>query len=178
MRTNKRTVILDAAFEVIQHEGVRAMTYEAIACKTGLTKGGLLYHFPTRENLLQALHERLAELWNSRLTGYLDVDFDETSLEQRLSAYVQSTSYAATRAELLLLLETVEDQDVSPMLNEILKSWTPGLPTMDDPAEMDAFVARLAADGLWLYESLTSHQLSVEQRERVIDHILTSKVRR
>ncbi len=29
-----------------------------------MTKGGLLYHFSTREALLKALHQYLADQWN------------------------------------------------------------------------------------------------------------------
>ena len=51
MRTSKRDRILDAAVNVINRDGVRAVTFESVAAEAKLTRGGLLYHFPSREAL-------------------------------------------------------------------------------------------------------------------------------
>lgn len=46
MRPSKRDTILQAALSVVETDGVTAVTYESVAAASGLTKGGLLYHFP------------------------------------------------------------------------------------------------------------------------------------
>jgi AcrR family transcriptional regulator len=54
------TRILDAAENLIIARGVAAMTLEAVAREAGVSKGGLLYHFASKEALLEALLGRLA----------------------------------------------------------------------------------------------------------------------
>jgi AcrR family transcriptional regulator len=54
------TRILDAAENLIIARGVAAMTLEAVAREAGVSKGGLLYHFASREAWLEALLGRLA----------------------------------------------------------------------------------------------------------------------
>ena len=60
-KPNSRTRILDAAAEIVAEIGAGKMSLEAVAERAGLSKGGLLYNFPTKESLLQAMIERLIE---------------------------------------------------------------------------------------------------------------------
>lgn len=49
-----RARILDEAVKVIAHQGYAATTNAAVAEAAGITRGAMLYHFPTRESLLEA----------------------------------------------------------------------------------------------------------------------------
>lgn len=200
-RASKRTQILDAAFAIVGRDGVRALTYEALAAETGLTKGGLLYHFASREALVQALHEHLAEQWTEDMWRHAgrgsaagagtgsrgdDAASDggqarrgeplgaaELDDDRRLEAYVRSTTASATRAELLLMLESVgHEASAAQPWQAVLRDWAPTPPAAGDEAGMDAFVAGLAADGLWLHEALTTQPLGTEMRRRLVEHIL------
>jgi AcrR family transcriptional regulator len=51
----RRQEILTAAFEVFSTSGYRAGSIQDIADKIGLTKTGLLHHFPSKEALLEAV---------------------------------------------------------------------------------------------------------------------------
>lgn len=55
-----RTRILDAAEAIVRSRGVTGLTLEVAARQAGVSKGGLLYHFNTKEALLDALLKRLA----------------------------------------------------------------------------------------------------------------------
>ena len=56
-----RTRILDAAEAIVRKGGVSALTLEAAARAAGVSKGGLLYHFASKEALLSGLLTRLAD---------------------------------------------------------------------------------------------------------------------
>src|SRR5512146_2760569 len=51
--------LLDAAESVVAREGVGNLTLEAVAREAGVSKGGLLYHFPSKSALVTAVVERL-----------------------------------------------------------------------------------------------------------------------
>ena len=52
-----------AAFEqIVLDGGERAATLDAVAAAAGVSKGGLLYHFPHRQALVDATLQRLEEL--------------------------------------------------------------------------------------------------------------------
>jgi len=55
---NAKGRILDAAERVVTDAGARHLTLEAVAAKAGVSRGGLLYHFPDKESLLKGMLDR------------------------------------------------------------------------------------------------------------------------
>ncbi|GAA0575392.1 TetR/AcrR family transcriptional regulator [Craurococcus roseus] len=70
--TDARTRILDAAEAIVRARGVPNLTLEAAAREAGVSKGGLLYHFSSKEALLSALLGRLAEFVSQDFTEALE----------------------------------------------------------------------------------------------------------
>ena len=56
-RANSREKILVAAADVAREAGPGSLSLDAVAQRAGVSKGGLLYNFPTKAKLLQALVE-------------------------------------------------------------------------------------------------------------------------
>jgi len=56
-----RTRVLDAAESIVTARGVAGLTLEAAARAAGVSKGGLLYHFASKEALLEALLGRMSD---------------------------------------------------------------------------------------------------------------------
>jgi AcrR family transcriptional regulator len=57
-----RTRILDAVETLVVRKGVNGLTLEAAAREAKVSKGGLLYHFASKEALLTGVMQRLSEL--------------------------------------------------------------------------------------------------------------------
>jgi AcrR family transcriptional regulator len=53
-----RERLLDAAERVVAESGATHLTLDAVAKSAGVSKGGLLYHFPTKEALLEGMLAR------------------------------------------------------------------------------------------------------------------------
>ncbi len=64
-----RSRILDAAEAMVRARGVAGLTIEATAREAGVSKGGLLYHFATKEALLHGLLQRMA--------AFIAADFEQ-----------------------------------------------------------------------------------------------------
>lgn len=54
-RLSKRQDILHSASYLVCSKGVSNVTLDAIAKETGISKGGLLYHFPSKDALFEAM---------------------------------------------------------------------------------------------------------------------------
>lgn len=54
-RTNTRARILDAAETIAHRDGPAAMSLDAVAAAAGVSKGGLLYHFPNKAKLFESM---------------------------------------------------------------------------------------------------------------------------
>ncbi len=63
--------ILDAAEAVVVRQGIAHLTLDAVAAEAGVSKGGLLHHFPAKDRLVEALVTRCAENWRELfMTAY------------------------------------------------------------------------------------------------------------
>src|SRR5918998_4750316 len=70
--SDARTRILDSAEGIVRARGVPGLTLEAAARGAGVSKGGLLYHFASKEALLAALLTRLAEFVSQDFTEAME----------------------------------------------------------------------------------------------------------
>nr|WP_091743042.1 TetR/AcrR family transcriptional regulator [Marininema mesophilum] len=52
--------MLTAASDIVRERGVSKLTLEAVANRAGVSKGGMFYHFPSREDLVQAMIDELS----------------------------------------------------------------------------------------------------------------------
>ena len=57
--------LLDAAEAVVVRQGISNLTLDAVAAEAGMSKGGLLHHFRTKDRLVEALVVRSAENWRA-----------------------------------------------------------------------------------------------------------------
>jgi TetR/AcrR family acrAB operon transcriptional repressor len=60
-RGEARQRILDSALQLVRENGAEAMSIEAVAAAAGSAKGLVHYHFKTKQGLLSAVAEKLAE---------------------------------------------------------------------------------------------------------------------
>ena len=52
-----KETICEAAIQIASRDGLLAMTLENVAKEAGITKGGVMYHFPSKEELMRGVLE-------------------------------------------------------------------------------------------------------------------------
>lgn len=172
MRPSNRSKILDAAIRVIHRDGVTGVTFDSVAAEAEVTRGGMMYHFPSRDVLIQAIHQHLADQWESSLESNAGKPAQHASQEERSAAYARTCAQSATRAELLFLLDSSRSPELTAPWETVLDRWAAPVPQdPNDTAALAQFIARLASDGLWIYESLSSKPLPAEVRQRIAEHL-------
>ena len=62
--------VLEAARRIVRARGARGLTLQRIAQESGVTRGGILYHWPTRKALLHALIDYDLDSWERRCRDY------------------------------------------------------------------------------------------------------------
>lgn len=62
-----RSKILEAASELAREAGPGNLSLDAVAARAGISKGGLLYHFPSKTRLLEAMVELFLESFEASL---------------------------------------------------------------------------------------------------------------
>jgi AcrR family transcriptional regulator len=166
-QTSTRDAILDAAQRIAAERGAGRITLDEVARESGLSKGGLLYHFSGKEALLQAMLERLIER--------------TSAVRERHAAALAGTA-APT---LLSLLATRNQPDVlDPHVAMAILAAAAEQPSLLDPLRRhiaqvrELIIAEVgdqpqfwllwaAADGLLFQELLGIAPYSPEQREAI-----------
>jgi AcrR family transcriptional regulator len=169
VRTSKREVILDAAVGIIEESGIDAVTYESLSDACGLSKSGLIYHFPSRHELLLGIHTHLADDWERELEAAAGGTAAEVDAATRLRAIVLTLSHSASRAELLVQLDAAIDPSSAGIWDAVDTRWMPSTAELDGAGETGklaraSYLVQIAADGLWVHDyvhrSLTQKQRS------------------
>ncbi|PRX04859.1 UNVERIFIED_ORG: TetR family transcriptional regulator [Actinomadura viridilutea] len=144
----RKDALLDAAEAVLFEQGTQALTLAAVADRAGVSKGGLLYHFPTKEALVTALVARVIGEFDALIDS-----FDDGSPGGYSRAYVRATfailtGEARAHRRWSAITAAATDPELAAPLNEAMARWH-GRVREDDPDPLTGAVVRLAAEGLW-----------------------------
>jgi AcrR family transcriptional regulator len=159
--TPTRDRILDAAESIVIRDGVARLTLDAAAAEAQLSKGGVLYHFPTRDLLVSGMVERLVAAFDADLDDEVAADTagDAGETGRYVRAYVRATvresrtpeEVRRERAGAAVLAAMASEPQLLEPLRTSFDRWQRRL-VADGIDPVKATVARLAADGLWLIE--------------------------
>lgn len=94
-----KQLIVEAAKHMVGRQG-RAVSLADIAAHAGVSKGGLLYHFACKEDLLRAVAHSLTEEFRKRVLMF--VEEEKGNLPGKLTrAYIRASFYYAHAPEQL-----------------------------------------------------------------------------
>jgi len=147
--------ILDAAERVVLRDGVGHLTLDAAAAEAGLSKGGVLYHYPARDALVAAMVTRIIEEFEHDIAACLPEPGTPGAARPGVyaRAYVKATLEPAApgqeRLGAAVLAAAAAEPALLIPLQEAADRWQARL--VDDGLDPAlATVIRLACDGLWL----------------------------
>jgi AcrR family transcriptional regulator len=148
--SDSKSAILDAAVDILRDPHGPALTLESAARGAGLTKPGLMYHYPTKQALVHAVIEHAMRGWSARFAEQLGAPLGDAPARERIAAYVRAIAAADFDLADLAVLFQVRYRAAT---SELWMAWIePWLEVPDDvpaPERARLTAARLAADGLW-----------------------------
>lgn len=163
-RRGSREAILDAAEALIRESGVNRMTLDAVAARAGLSKGGLLYNFPSKDALLRGMIERFVETLNAPSEGPVAARVAEVRLQKLAS---QPEDQRASNSMLAAIVENPSLLD--PIRAAHAGIWNEIKAEGRDPVA--SLIAWLATEGLCFFEMFATSPLDPSERETVIGKI-------
>lgn len=164
-----RSALLDAAADVVRTEGVSNLTLERVAESAGVSKGGLLYHYATKQDLIAAMLERTLTIADDRLNELAVTNGRTTgAFAQAYLDYVRSGQPAELdSATGIFASAALDDGDLTPA-QEQFTSWQERLLESDGVDPNVALLARVVGDGLWLIDLFGLAPPTHEQRNDLI----------
>ena len=173
-RPDRRDHLLAAAERIVRRDGVGRLTLDAVAVEAGTSKGGLLYHFASRDALITAMVERHANAFSASLEASMAADPEPPGRWTR--AYLRSSASPADPVEgdaaaTGLLAAMVSSPALADPLRDQYAAWREQVAD-DGLPEEDAMIVALAADGLWMADLLGFAAPTGDRRARIIARLL------
>lgn len=114
-----RTAIIDAAIGILTESGHAALTTRAVQTACGLSRGSLLFQFPTREDMLAATVTELVSRRADRAQRTIDA-FDADPPADRLAAAIGTVRELFSGPDFLAEMELWSAARTNPALHATL----------------------------------------------------------
>lgn len=169
-----REAILEAAIELVEAKGAGAMTLDAVAAQAGVSKGGLMHHFKSKDALLTALIEQVTDTFErerqesvARLVANVggeaahEVEFISAYLDRAFAGLGVNNQGAmalfAAAVHQPALLQPVRDYFLRRREETLQHSRSPKA----------ALAVMMLADGIWLFDALGIPEFNGELRVEI-----------
>ena len=166
-----RDKLLEAFSRIVLTDGERAATLDAVAAAAGVSKGGLLYHFPHRQALVGAMLVDLESLAAD--------DFERLTASPRGAAreFLATSLYEDSALDRALVVASrliqAGDDDARAAYARIEDNWlTAVLADVGDPVVATAVVCM--GDGLYQQASMGLLPGSPEGKQRTLEHLMAA----
>lgn len=167
-QSDTRKKILKAASNIAQQVGSAKLTIDAVAKEAEVSKGGVLYHFPSKKKLIAGLLEySVLQLENRVNLQDGKVERDYPQIRALIRASQLSTPDQRT-LPLSVLTAASEDQELLKPVQDYSRKWC------EDVERESPFglVLLLAIEGLQFMEMLNLLNFGPEKRFEIFEKIM------
>ncbi|MFC4670987.1 TetR/AcrR family transcriptional regulator [Seohaeicola nanhaiensis] len=166
-RPSAKQRVLDIALELFAEKGASGLTYDELSKATGLSKGGLIYHFPSKERLIddvrrqlsaryreawQEVYDQLPESSNRALKSYALASLENRSNSDHISARMMVSGLWDVTSGRQYYRERFDSIEQGVGFER-------------------AALVHLATEGLWFMELIGFSPFSPEERARIVGMI-------
>ncbi|MBS4207337.1 TetR/AcrR family transcriptional regulator [Bacillus sp. FJAT-50079] len=165
-RANKKVLLIETAKQLLMDDKLETLTLDAVAKAANMSKGGLLYHFPTKEALLNSLTTYIFEKMQQRFLE-IAAELPESSYRYTL-ALIQLTEedlIANAEVNVALLAQTTLPDELKQQLSQMYQQLL-SYQDHDTIDQQKQLFVRFALDGLYynqLFKLAAPTQSEVDQ---------------
>ncbi len=167
-----REAVLKAASQIIVRLGIGAFTIDAVAQEAGITKGGVMHHFPSKEALIDGLIDQVTDVFSAWLEKELTAE-PEGQPGRWLRAYIR-TIFSVKFEEMNLIPALAAAVAAHPKTIERIRRTMEAsqIAVLQDGVDPTvATIIRLAVDGFVFTRAYNLNVLDNETSQRVADEL-------
>nr|WP_246315225.1 TetR/AcrR family transcriptional regulator [Kineococcus aurantiacus] len=169
-----RDRLVDAFAGLVVTTGARSATLEAVAARAGVSKGGLLYHFASKDALVDGLLARLERLAAEDLEHMRTAPegpaefYVRTSALEAVSLFADSPDLLSNALIATLRLAQEGEARASAAYAAVNGAWRELLTEQVGGDRSLARIIQLVGDGLWVSASM---DLPVEDLDDILEQV-------
>ena len=159
--------VLDAARRIVRERGAGNLTFEELVQESGVTRGGITYHFATKDALLRALIEADMEQWRELEQRHRPETVDDQTAEliADIRGHTERNEDRRRFVTGMLSAITLDRSLLDPVRAFIARrradmEW--------DDVQLRRHLVRLASEGLFWSELVGYGELEPDVRERLV----------
>ncbi|HEV7306847.1 TetR/AcrR family transcriptional regulator [Ensifer sp.] len=166
-----RQQLLEVAARLSHEQGVAGITLDAVSQAAGVSKGGLLHHFPNKLALLDGLFDDLVTRFDREIEAA--IASDPVAKGRFTRAYIDvcfaldpATDVPGWRMLTIALI-------AEPHLKARWRDWVRrrSVEFADTDGSTGCVLARFACDGVWLADLMQSHELDAAARAGLVESL-------
>ena len=167
-----RAHLMDAAAKAAVERGLGSLTLDLVAQKAGVSKGGLLHHYPSRRALIEGLFHTLMSESQSRMEKFIQEDADTHGRFTRayIKVFLSQNSSFENRLHGAFALAMSNDIKLAELwfgwLREQLEKHG------EDTSSVTGRMIRYAVDGIWLEDCTGGTLMSPTERRNVVGQLI------
>lgn len=165
---NKKEELLTKAAKIIYEEGIQKLTIDYLAQKSNITKGGVLYHFENKQNLLLQMNKMAIKKFEDILNHYIS-NLSGPALFTRAYAYATLDFFNKPETALLpaVFISSLEDEKSFELWAKTSKDWAKKFKS-DGGDPNENLKLQLICDGIWFSMLYATDDLLDEQIETLV----------
>lgn len=164
--------ILEKALEVVVESGAAKLTFDAVAHKSGISRGGILYHFPNKEAMLESLLEYYVGMEMSVFLKHWEKLGSSPSTMTKAEVLSMREKEGKKRDIAIALLASLVHhpallQKIRPLVEQRFKT------IVNNPNFAKEAIILMALDGMYTMHALGLEPLSAKQRQEIFNCMLS-----
>lgn len=168
-----RERILEAADQVARERGVANLTLDLVAEQAGVSKGGLLYHYTTKEALLCGMIDRAIDRYRTFLKEAIDKHGSDYRGYLKASVLARKDCDEGSECSRSFFAAAANFPDMPERAREDVRDHFDRL-RADPERFASASIISLAIDGLHFLELLNLAPFTPEEREQLVAKLVES----
>ncbi|MEE7506205.1 TetR/AcrR family transcriptional regulator [Methylobacterium sp. C33D] len=163
-------IILEAAAAVLLKAGVRGLTIDAVAVEAGLSKGGVLHHYASKDALVAALVARkLADVRAEIDACAREIPAGPSQLPRAMVAHIRTHYCEDNEAARALLLASMESPEAQKDFQAFVADQLDQLGRIEGAPPGEGSVLYFAILGLFMSRALGFQQLDEDALAPMLD---------
>lgn len=168
-----RKQILEAAVRILVRRGGRMLTLDAVAEQAGITKGGLIHHFSSRDVLVHGMFDFLREHFEKALELLMNEDPEPVGRFARayLRTTLQSVRFDLESDGMPVYIAVMAEPELKSRVQDWFRRKYKQY-ARSDASQVDAEIVRFATDGIWLSEVFAEKRISDRLRKKIVEKLI------
>lgn len=145
-----RLALLDSTMRLAAEQGIAAVTVQAVAAASGVTKGGLFHHFANKQALMEGMIEHVLARLEAAITAAMQTDPEPFGRFTRayVTTLVTGEEFGLGSPFDALSVAMMADHTLGHYWTEWFTALLARHAETDDTPMLE--IVRLAADGVWM----------------------------